>query len=529
MSAQAALPEGTPDSVVAQAQRAPRPPVFDPTAGIAVDRPTPRGVPPHRLVAVGDSLLQGFQSGAIYRTEVSVPAIVAYELGILAAFRYPRFGGPGGLPLNVELLLRRLEDRYGGRLDVWELPTALFAVRGFMDEVEDYWERGPGAEAPIVAGYNHNLSCYGWDLRDALEKTAAHCERALATPRDNLVDQIVENNAERAALRVYPRWDEQRRHETVFDAARALGAEHDDGTDAGIETLVVFLGANNALRAATELRVVWSGEDFRQLERTRDATIWTPEHFDAEFAEVVARLRTVEARHIILCTVPHVTIAPIARGIGTKSGSPYFPYYTRPWIDEGRFDPARDEHLTGAQAYAVDTAIDLYNITITEAVADARRDGLDWYLLDSAGILDRLAARRYVDDLAARPEWWTPYPLPPLLAALMPVPDTRFLSADGNGGRATGGLFSLDGVHPTTVGYGILAQEIVDIMVRAGVEFRHPRGAVREGRVEVDFARLLRNDTLVQAPPQNVDSSLSVLGWADQVLDLFRIRWNLGI
>jgi len=315
----------------------------------------------------------------------------------------------------------------------------------------------------------------------------------------------------------------------VFDAARALGAEHDDGTDAGIETLVVFLGANNALRAATELRVVWSGEDFRQLERTRDATIWTPEHFDAEFAEVVARLRTVEARHIILCTVPHVTIAPIARGIGTKSGSPYFPYYTRPWIDEGRFDPARDEHLTGAQAYAVDTAIDLYNITITEAVADARRDGLDWYLLDSAGILDRLAARRYVDDLAARPEWWTPYPLPPLLAALMPVPDTRFLSADGNGGRATGGLFSLDGVHPTTVGYGILAQEIVDIMVRAGVEFRHPRGAVREGRVEVDFARLLRNDTLVQAPPQNVDSSLSVLGWADQVLDLFRIRWNLGI
>ena len=29
---------------------------------------------------------------------------------------------------------------------------------------------------------------------------------------------------------------------------------------------------------------------------------------------------------------------------------------------------------------------------------------------------------------------------------------SRFLTADGRGGRATGGLFSLDGVHPTTVG-----------------------------------------------------------------------------
>ncbi len=529
MSTPSALPEGTPEAVVEQAAAGPRVPVFDPTLAIGVDRSRFGGVPTHRLVAVGDSLLQGFQSGAVYRTEVSVPAVLAYELGIFPTFRYPRFGGPGGLPLNIEYLLRRLEERYGPRLDVWELPTALFTVRGFMDEVEDYWERGPGAEVPMVAGYNHNLSCYGWDLRDALENTAAQCEAALTTPRDNLVDQIVENNGERAALRVYPHWDEQRRHETLFDAARALGAEHDAGTDAGIETLVVFLGANNALRTATELRVAWSGDDFRGPGRSRAYTIWTPEHFDAEFAEVVARLRAVEARHVILCTVPHVTIAPIARGIGTKSGSPYFPYYTRPWIGERHFDPARDEHLTGAQAQAVDTAIDLYNITITRAVADARRDGLDWYLLDTAGILDRLAVRRYVEDPAARPEWWTPYPLPPALAELRPVPDTRFLAADGEGGRAAGGLFSLDGVHPTTVAYGILAQEIADIMMGAGVEFRHPSGVVRDGRIEVDFARLLRNDTLVQTPPQNLDSSLAVLGWADQVLDLFRIGWTLRL
>ncbi|WMM72073.1 hypothetical protein RCF27_19755 [Rhodococcus pyridinivorans] len=519
------IPEGTPDTVVARAARPPRVPVFDPTLGIDVPRSF-RGTPPHRLVALGDSLLQGFQSGAIYNTDVSVPAIVAHELG--ADLRYPRFGGPGGLPLNVEVLLRRIEERHGSTLEPWELPTALFTARGFMDEVEDYWERGPGATPPLV-GYLHNLSCFGWDLRDVLQKTARVCAERIATPRDDLVRQLVENNGERAALYVYPNTDDRRREMTLFDVAAELGAEHDGDTEAGIETLVVFLGSNNALQTVTELQVVWSGDDFRDLDAKQAYTIWRPEHFDSEFAEVVAKLRDIDARHVVLCTVPHVTIAPIARGIGTKNGSPYFPYYTRPWVDARRFDASRDEHITGAQARMVDAAIDLFDETITEAVADARRAGLDWYLLDTAGILDRLAARRYVDDLDARPAWWQPYPLPPALAALDPVPDTRFLSADGHGGRDSGGLFSLDGVHPTTVAYGILAQEIIDVMVRAGVEFRSPNGTVRNGPVAVDFERLLRHDTLVRTPPQNIDSTLSILGWVDEVLDVFRVQLRFGL
>lgn len=309
------IPEGTPDTVVARAARPPRVPVFDPTLGIDVPRSF-RGTPPHRLVALGDSLLQGFQSGAIYNTDVSVPAIVAHELG--ADLRYPRFGGPGGLPLNVEVLLRRIEERHGSTLQPWELPTALFTARGFMDEVEDYWERGPGATPPLV-GYLHNLSCFGWDLRDALQKTARVCAERIATPRDDLVRQLVENNGERAALYVYPNTDDRRREMTLFDVAAELGAEHDGDTEAGIETLVVFLGSNNALQTVTELQVVWSGDDFRDLDAKQAYTIWRPEHFDSEFAEVVAKLRDIDARHVVLCTVPHVTIAPIARGSGRRT------------------------------------------------------------------------------------------------------------------------------------------------------------------------------------------------------------------
>ena len=448
------LAPGTPDEVIERAESGPRVPAFDPTLGRAVAADG-AGERKHRLVAIGDSLTHGFQSGAIYNTDLSYGATIARELG-WTGFRFPRYGGPGGLPLNLEYILRDLEQRFGSRIDPWEVPVALFRAREVMDRIEDYWERGGGAAPPAVSGINHALAVYGWDLRDALERTAEICERVIRTPKDDAFDQIVENHAARAALRVYPRHDGAARRMTLLDAARALGA------DGGIETLVVLLGANNALGTVTDLKVAWSEDDFRRLGAKRAYTVWRPSHFAAELEALTAEVVRIDARHVIWATVPHVTIAPIARGVGRKVavGSRYFPHYTRPWIDDGRFDPRRHPHITGPQARAVDYAVDAYNDAIQATVERARDAGRDWYLLEIAGLLDRLAHRRFIDDPTARPAWWTPYPLPPALQALRPVPDSRFLTADGEGGRASGGLFSLDGVHPTTVGYGLIAQEI---------------------------------------------------------------------
>jgi hypothetical protein len=498
--------------------------VDDPTLGITVDNAW-QGVPAHRLVTIGDSLSQGYASGAVYQTDLSYSAIIADELG-WDGLRYPRYGGPGGLPLNLELLMRELEKHFGAEVNWWKLPMALFQGRQFMDQVEDYWERGPGAVPPAPSAINHVLAVYGWGLRDALDRTAESCAAEIGAPTDDLVHQIVQNHCARAALRVLPRITEADRRSTVFDAAAALGAQLGAGADPehGIETLVVFLGANNALGAVTQLRVVWSGPGYDDLARNAPFTVWRPGDFIAELARVATKVQAIRARHVIWCTVPHVTIAPIARGVDGKvrPGSRYFSHYTRPWISDSDFDPGRDPSITGDQARAVDSAIDQYNDAITAVVADARRRGRDWYLLDIAGVLDRLASRRYLDDPQARPSWWRPYPLPSELAALAPVPDSRFLTSDGTG-RRTGGLFSLDGMHPTTVGYGIVAQELIDIMVRAGVTFYQPDGQTpRIGPIRVDFTRLIRRDTLLTHPPANVTEGLRVLGWADEALEVLR-------
>jgi hypothetical protein len=524
--------EGTPPDVEVRDES--RVPEFDPQAGVPGSftfPAAPKAQPPHRLVVIGDSLSHGFQSGAIYNTDISYPAIIAYELGWFDDYRYPTYGGPGGLPLNIEYLLRDLERRYGEQVDWWEIPGAVFHGRALMDQIEDYWERGAGSAPSAAAGINHDLSVYGWDLRDALSRSYNTCVADITAPKDDLVKQVVQSNGARAALRVYP---SEHPDDTLFDAAARLGADA-QGADAGIETLIVFLGANNALQTVTKLKVAWSGDDYQDLKKKGAYTVWRPTHFEAELDEVVKQVEKINARHVIWCTVPHVTVPPISRGIGQKlrPGSRYFPYYTRPWVDTARFDPRQDPCITGDQARAIDSAIDQYNDAIVAMVAAARKgpkkDARDWLVLDVAGLLDRLASRRYIEDVNARPSWWSQYPLPGPVAALKPTIDSRFLAGDGKGGRSDGGLFSLDGVHPTTVAYGMIAQELITIMRGAGVVFRHAGDqSARSDPVTVDFDRLIRRDSLVRKPPQNLTPGLKTLGWADEALDLVRNAVHLG-
>jgi hypothetical protein len=111
--------------------------------------------------------------------------------------------------------------------------------------------------------------------------------------------------------------------------------------------------------------------------------------------------------------------------------------------------------------------------------------------LVTAGLLDRIASRRYLLDPAAHPAWWTPYQLPAPLATLSPRPDSRLFASDSSG-RLQGGLFSLDGVHGTTITYAILAQEFINIMAGAGMPFLGADGrSIRTEPTLIDFAKMI--------------------------------------
>ena len=373
----------------------------DPTLGIAVEVDR-TGEPVNRLVTIGDSLTHGFMSAAIFRTDLSWPAVVAYELGLRIGpeYRYPTYeppSGPGGLPLDLERLVRGLQEVVGERIDWYEAFRALRYVQARMDDVEDYWERGDGLVLPPTDAPYHNLGVYGADLLDVLLLDADIIAERLAEPaEDDLLAQLVEHDNDRAWRTVLESCrapDGTAR--TVLGAARAMGEEGlaDGGDGPGIETLVVMLGGNNALGSVVHLDVRWTSPEYVEASpRRRLATkgaynVWQPAHFQAEWALLVEQLEKIAARHVILATVPQVTIAPIARGWRGKvqRGSRYFPYYVRPWVDDDDFDADRDAHLTDEEARAVDSAIDAYNLTIIDTVRRARRAGRDWYLLDLGG------------------------------------------------------------------------------------------------------------------------------------------------
>jgi hypothetical protein len=496
-----------------QVRRTTRAPVHDPDlvaahpVTLAPDRERP-----HRLVVLGDSLSQGFKSLAIHDTNLSWPALVAGAMGLTGdQFRYPSYPGPDdcpGLPLNVEALLKLLEAHAGDAplLGV-RAPIVAASTVHVLEDIRHYWESGDGSKPVPQGRYCHNLAIYGWDVRDALSKTAGWCRAQIPRPalldhlRPHLPELTLKHNGEIAALRVLagPLGDGT----SQVSAARELGRD-------GVETLIVALGANNALASVLRMKVAWTPDDYldwtteQKLERKDASTVWRPSHFAAEYAELVEELKAVDARHVILATVPHVTIVPLLHGFGEKpNGSRYFARYGRVWCTEEDFDANRDECLTGDVCRQIDSAIDAYNDTIVAHVVQARKAGLDWHVFDLCALLDSLAYRRYIDDTSAQPDGYKPYVLPEALQRLSPQPDTRFFGSDRHG-RLQGGLIALDGVHPTTIGYGILAFEILKILIAAGVPV---------ARSEIDFGSLIGSDTLISDPPRTLTSDLEVLGY----------------
>ncbi len=466
-----------------------------------------------KLVAIGDSLTQGFQSGAILRTDLSYPALMAKSFGLKvpSEFPIPSFPG-GGLPLNIEDLLRSMEQTLGREIDTWEwvvrFPTLL---NQYLDGVEDLYERGTGSRPASYGGSYHNLAVWGFRVVDSFTINSAYCDQTINREEGWIEDDffgLPSAPMYRTAKRVLnPNFHAAKAPWTQIDNLRAIVEE-----DGHLDALILWLGANDCLGTVLNLDLKDMTEaDVQTLERQgqindpvrrRDWNLTNLNLFKRDFTTLVGAVAAVipASTKVFVGTVPHVTIPPVTQGLGIFDGT-YFEYYGSFFANvENSANPPRQHHLGKAQIMAIDQRIDGFNQVIRQIVG---QQGQQWAIVDTGAILDTLAVKRNnSSDAPGMPlmDYFRRKGQPdhPLLQ-LKPVPSVLRFDTQ-NATRLQGGLFSLDCVHPTTIGYGIIAEEFLAAMQAEGIAGADPRN--------LDWPTIIAQDTLIQAPPQLWDDIL---------------------
>lgn len=459
-----------------------------------------------RLVALGDSLMQGFQSGAIESSKLrwSTPAIVARALGLDVPldFRVPNIPGRG-LPVNLEDLLNYLGEKLGKKLSKAEWVLGFpWHARRYLDEIEDFYERGEAIERAKYRGIYHNLSVWGLTVRESLSLTPERCRRVIESDEGFIEDDFLgvpSGSMYRTAMRVLNPGHQPERmaDDQVATLARLAKLER-------IDVLMLGLGANDCLGTVLTLDVrdmarasgPISADPIERLKWNLTSTA----QFAADYrqlADRVLRALAGQQTQVFVATVPHVTIPPITTGLGHFDGT-YFDAYGRFFVTEDN-RPKFVEKLTREEARTIDQRIDAFNDVIER---EAARCG--FHVVDLCGLLDRLAVKRTqqpagseageapLDPALPLRQHLSDHPDHPLLA-LNPVPSILSLRLDEAGQRRQGGLFSLDGVHPSTIGYGLIAELYLKAMKP------HVTGA---DPANVPWTQLIASDTLLQAPPR---------------------------
>lgn len=440
-------------------------------------------------------------------------------------FNYPDFSGEGGLPLNLEHLLRMLESRYGQEISPLDLPQALMSIHSFIDRVEDYWERGEGLKASQTGPIHRNLAVWGYELGDCDTLSADQAQKGIPffsrtfpflTDNHLIINEIPDAPMYRTAMRTLnPSLSTFHSHLTQIDSAKKIAT--DNGS---IENLIVFLGNNNCLGTVVDLEKRLSeASDVNSIRphRKKESTLWKVEHFKDVLERIAPKIDEIGAENVFIGTVPPVTIPPITRGVTVNksaNGSDldehgHFEYYTYffIWDDDFKKAPHKYPHLKRHEIKEIEDTIESYN-NLWKREAQQR----GWHIVDLHSVLKSLAFRRQQGNIT--------YTFPSgLINAMRNNPktakrvkddgtlllDTRYLCEREESGKNTyvGGLFSLDGVHPTTIGYGLLAHEFIEKMKTVNPDMiKH----------ELDWDEIVKADTLVTQMPENLKNLKHILG-----------------
>ncbi|MDX1619205.1 MAG: hypothetical protein R3224_10505 [Balneolaceae bacterium] len=451
--------------------------------------------PKHKLVVIGDSISQGFKNGGVYRTDLNFPALLSRCFEPEPEFHQPSFTAQAGIPINLEMLVRGLSDQFGDTLEWNEYLPAASHLYSTLKRIKKYWE---GKLSPLSNDRSkpyHNQSVWGFAMNDAWIMTESLSREHILTQKETYsIFDVLPDHALfiTACMVLNPSFGEKFTSHTQIDNARYL---QDNG---GIENLIVSMGHNNIIGAVTDLRFQYSEpSDLDALPADRNYTVYRPEHFEMEYRKLAERVSKIDARRIFATTIPYVTIPPVSRGVNedlSRHKGGYFDYYTRFWIWDNDFDPEKHPHLAKEQAIELDQVVDEYNRSI-RTIADE----FGWVVVPMNKYVSAIANRRRAGNIRI------PFP-DDFREAMLRHPATAHLLEDPYNPKLTseyirideekknvykGGIFSLDGIHPTTIGYGLMAYVYFETMKKNGVKFDKP----------LDWDFIIKNDTLVTDPP----------------------------
>lgn len=461
----------------------------------------------HKLAVIGDSIAQGFKNGGIYRTDLSFPALLAEAMGHGTQLDSPDFTAQGGIPVNLEMLVRGLSDAYGNKINLKNsVPAALYLYKTLY-RMKRYWE---GHIKPLNVDRDlpfHNQSVWGFAISDTMMMHGTYLTDYV---RENRIRYSVFNTLPDHAMYITakmvlnPSFSPAFSHHSMLDNMRHL---QDHG---GIENLIACIGHNNVVGAVTKLDITYSEDnDLYQYYANRQCTVFRPEHFALELEALYEQIRKLDVEKVFVPTLPYVTIPPAIRGVNEhlapKRGM-YFDYYTRFWVWDEDFDPDLYPHLTKNQAIELDQTVDAYNEIITEKALE-----YDFHVVPVNRHVSA-AARRRLGKFSVRP-----FPKK-FIQTLKENENTHYLVDESGNPRvstdyirldtetgtiAQGGIFSLDGLHPTTIGYGLIANIYKSVMENQGVEFEH----------DLNWKRIIDEETLVSNPPPLLFNLRLMLRW----------------
>lgn len=479
-----------------------------------------------KLFTIGDSISQGFMSGAAARTDLSYSKLISEQLGIVD-YNIPSWE-KGGQPLNIEDLLRRLENRLGSDIKgIIEWPIALNLINNYLDEVEDFYERGAGNK-PVSKLPFHNVAVRGFEISSAWQITPALCADYIdhsKNKKDNTFGMVDESFL-RTAYTVLA-------SETENNFTQLDWLKHHHQKE-GVENLILWLGANNALGTVLSLKInqtsnngkaFANGPDSISYKERRDAdwNLWHPEDFRVEYQFMLDKVISIMENNptntdykVFVGTIPLVTIAPIIKAVGDSQdredmeveewpvdinnpapmGLNELPASKKRPISYGKYYPyflfadkfnINDKHLNMQEVIHIDNCIRKYNRIIQELIANANEKigAKRFYLVDISTVLSDLALKRN--------NYKPTYQFPEYFNYVYPQLNTKYYGTTRKGEIKSGGIFSLDGVHPTAIGQGILAYEFLKTMKRAG-------SYVGDPEKDLNWEQIFKSDDLYTKP-----------------------------